>query len=201
MFTENKYYAVKKGFETGIFETWADCKKQVHGFKGCQYKSFFTLEEAIEYLDGKYTTVKKIEMPGQVQMQIIEPKKQKPEKKNIKLYVIGEPENKDAPGSYLSVLEYNNTQKVLVKSFYEEATSRQLVVSGIIDAISTVKMPCKIQIYTTTTLNVESKKNCKDNMIKGLNDLIQKSGHTIEISKNTRLVKDTIKKIQNKNII
>lgn len=47
-----KVYAVKKGKVTGIFNTWDECKKNVHGFPGAQYKSFPTLKEAEEYLGG-----------------------------------------------------------------------------------------------------------------------------------------------------
>lgn len=45
-----KVYAVKKGLKTGIFSTWEECKKQVHGFPGAQYKSFPTMQEAEAYL-------------------------------------------------------------------------------------------------------------------------------------------------------
>lgn len=45
-----KVYAVKKGLKTGIFRTWEECKKQVHGFPGAQYKSFPTMQEAEAYL-------------------------------------------------------------------------------------------------------------------------------------------------------
>lgn len=41
-----KYYAVRKGKKTGIFMTWDECKENVYGFKGAEYKSFKTKEEA-----------------------------------------------------------------------------------------------------------------------------------------------------------
>lgn len=47
-----KVYAVKKGLKTGIFSTWEECKKQVHGFPGAQYKSFPTMQEAEAYLEN-----------------------------------------------------------------------------------------------------------------------------------------------------
>lgn len=47
-----KYYAVKKGRQTGIFLTWPECQKQVSGFKGAQYKSFTSQQEAKRYLQG-----------------------------------------------------------------------------------------------------------------------------------------------------
>ncbi|MDE7254367.1 MAG: ribonuclease H family protein [Acetatifactor sp.] len=45
-----KYYAVKKGKITGVFENWAECKASVDGFPNAEYKGFATLGEAQEYL-------------------------------------------------------------------------------------------------------------------------------------------------------
>lgn len=47
---KKKVYAVKKGVNPGIYYNWDDCKKQVDGFKGAEYKSFVTEDEANEYL-------------------------------------------------------------------------------------------------------------------------------------------------------
>lgn len=51
MATKKKFYAVKKGYQTGIFLTWAECQKQTQGFKGALFKSFPTREEAEAYLN------------------------------------------------------------------------------------------------------------------------------------------------------
>ena len=50
-----KFYAVKKGYATGIFKTWDECKKQVFGYPGALYKSFRNREEAEAWLTGKKT--------------------------------------------------------------------------------------------------------------------------------------------------
>lgn len=47
-----KFYAVKEGRETGIFDSWDKCKEVVSGYKGAIYKSFNSKEEALSYLDG-----------------------------------------------------------------------------------------------------------------------------------------------------
>lgn len=41
-----KYYVVWKGLKTGIFDSWEECRKQVHGMDGALYKSFESPEEA-----------------------------------------------------------------------------------------------------------------------------------------------------------
>ena len=48
-----KYYAVKVGRKKGIFLTWEDCKEQVDGFDGADYKSFSNIKDAEAYLIDK----------------------------------------------------------------------------------------------------------------------------------------------------
>lgn len=45
---KQKYYVVWKGRKTGIFNTWAECTNQIHGFPDAIYKSFKTLQAAEE---------------------------------------------------------------------------------------------------------------------------------------------------------
>lgn len=46
-----KYYAVKNGRKTGVFETWDECKSQVAGFSGATYKSFLSKDEALKFIN------------------------------------------------------------------------------------------------------------------------------------------------------
>lgn len=48
-----KFYAVKTGHKPGIYLVWADCQAQIAGFKGSQFKSFLTREDAAAYIAGK----------------------------------------------------------------------------------------------------------------------------------------------------
>ena len=45
-----KYYAVKVGMTTGIFETWEECKASVEGYPGALYKSFKNISDAYTYM-------------------------------------------------------------------------------------------------------------------------------------------------------
>lgn len=47
-----KYYAVRKGFKTGIFTTWDECQSYVHGFSNAEFKSFSSESKAREYLNN-----------------------------------------------------------------------------------------------------------------------------------------------------
>lgn len=50
---KKKYYAVKAGKTPGVYLTWEECKNQVEGFSGAQFKGFPTLEEAEAYAGVK----------------------------------------------------------------------------------------------------------------------------------------------------
>ncbi len=58
MAKKKKFYVVWQGKHPGIFESWADCKSQIEGYKGAQYKSFATFEEAKKAYNGNYQDYK-----------------------------------------------------------------------------------------------------------------------------------------------
>ncbi len=47
---KRKYYAVRRGRNIGIYETWAACERQVKGFPGAEHQSFRTKQEAYQFL-------------------------------------------------------------------------------------------------------------------------------------------------------
>ena len=49
-----KYYCVRKGKVTGVFDSWDNCKTSVEGYPNAEFKGFATLEEAKNYLGEQY---------------------------------------------------------------------------------------------------------------------------------------------------
>ena len=45
-----KFYGVRRGRTTGVFDNWEACRKQVDKFPDAEYKSFSTREEAMAYI-------------------------------------------------------------------------------------------------------------------------------------------------------
>ena len=45
-----KYYAVRRGRQTGLFNDWESCEQQVEGFSNCEFKSFQNERDALDYL-------------------------------------------------------------------------------------------------------------------------------------------------------
>ena len=48
---KDKFYAVRKGRNPGIYFSWLECKSQIHRYPGAVYKSFECLESAENYMD------------------------------------------------------------------------------------------------------------------------------------------------------
>jgi ribonuclease HI len=46
--SKNKFFVVWEGKEPGIYLSWEECKRQIHGFEGAIYKGFATESEARE---------------------------------------------------------------------------------------------------------------------------------------------------------
>lgn len=53
MARQGGFYVVRKGRETGIFNTWSECKNQVNGYSGAVYKKFDDYEQAKSFLGHK----------------------------------------------------------------------------------------------------------------------------------------------------
>lgn len=45
-----KVYAVRKGRQSGLYETWSECSEQVTGFSGAEYKGFKSRAKATAWL-------------------------------------------------------------------------------------------------------------------------------------------------------
>lgn len=56
-------YGVKNGRAPGVYETWEECKSQVHGFPGAVYKKFLSRKEAIAFVQGEEFLVEEKEEP------------------------------------------------------------------------------------------------------------------------------------------
>ncbi len=52
-----KFYAVKRGKITGVFDGWEACKNSVDGYPGAEYKGFSSIEEAYAFMGTQECTV------------------------------------------------------------------------------------------------------------------------------------------------
>ena len=55
-----KFYGVRRGRTTGVFDSWEACRAQVYKFPGAEYKSFPTREEALAFVSPASSPIKTI---------------------------------------------------------------------------------------------------------------------------------------------
>lgn len=48
-----KFYGVRVGRVPGVYDNWDDCKAQVNGYQGAEYKSFKSRDEVDAYMTGQ----------------------------------------------------------------------------------------------------------------------------------------------------
>lgn len=51
--SKKKFYAVVRGYNAGIYDSWEQCEPEVKGYRGQVYKSFRTRMEAEQYLHDR----------------------------------------------------------------------------------------------------------------------------------------------------
>lgn len=56
---KNNFYVVWRGHNTGIFSSWDECRQQINGYPGAQYKGYPTLAAAKAAQKDGYSTVPK----------------------------------------------------------------------------------------------------------------------------------------------
>lgn len=54
MSKNKKYYVVWKGYNPGVYKSWDECKKQIHGFQDAVYRAFPNLELANAAFNDDY---------------------------------------------------------------------------------------------------------------------------------------------------
>lgn len=69
LYVKMSFYAIAKGKEIGIFNTWAECKMHTDGFKGAIFKKFLIKDEAEKFiLDNTSPNKKSVEKEFQIKI-------------------------------------------------------------------------------------------------------------------------------------
>lgn len=125
-----KVYAVKKGRKTGLFDTWEECKAQVHGFPGAQYKSFTTKKEAEEYVQGSGAD------SGRSIVDLAD---------SCTAYVDGSFDASQEAYSYGCILLYNGKRVEMSKAFYHTEDVSMRNVAGELEGAMAAMTYCQEQ--------------------------------------------------------
>jgi len=116
MAKKEKFYTVWKGKRPGIYTSWNDCKAAIKGFKGAQYKSFLSFNEAKKAFNGNYDDYKGT--------------KAKPKLSATELAKIGQPNYNSiavdaASSGNPGIMEYRGVDTQTKKELFKQGPFRQ----------------------------------------------------------------------------
>ena len=132
-----KFYAVRKGRKIGIVNTWDDCKKQVMGFSGAEYKSFLTLQEAEAFMNIKVSSIEKTDSEAQEGTAFT------PAENDIAIaYVDGSYKASTKEYASGAVLFYKGEKKTFSEKFDDPALAEMRNVAGEIEGAMIVMRYC-----------------------------------------------------------
>lgn len=117
-----KYYAVKVGMQRGIFRTWEECRINVSGYPGAEFKGFKSKAEACAYLGIAYEEEKSDDDFGQ--------KNGLNEEDCVKIYVDGSYNNAAKEFSYGIVVLRGSREEKYSRKFNDENLSAMRNVAG-----------------------------------------------------------------------
>lgn len=180
MAKRTKFYVVWKGKRPGVYTTWEDCKAAITGYKGAQYKSFSSFDEAKKAYNSNYEEYKG--------------------KKNAtssltpeQLLIIGEPNYHSiavdaASSGNPGIMEYQGvdtkTGKILFKQGpFQQGTNNIGEFLAIVHGLAFLKQHKSDRIIYTdsrTAMSWVRKKTCNTKLVetvenKGLFDLIRRA--------------------------
>jgi len=144
---KKKFYAVAAGRQTGILTDWTAAEKQVKGFPGARYKSFFSKLEAEKWLQDPVYSKKK-SLPGRTAQKDIEPEKNDAD---IVIYTDGGCSNNPGPGGYGAVIVAAGRQ-VEVSGGYRLTTNNRMEMMAAIVALRRFETSTEsIQLYSDSS--------------------------------------------------
>lgn len=153
-----RFYAVRAGRAPGIYHTWDDCKKQVDGFPGAQYKGFATEAEARSFINTSVGF-------GKVPAESVEKSANRRSKKTsfpmeqlslapennegyVVIYTDGSClKNPGGPGGYAAVIRHNETVTELVGS-EEATTNNRMEMRAAIEGLRFFAEPTAVALHT-----------------------------------------------------
>lgn len=141
--TKRKYYAVVKGRNPGMYESWSGCEGQVKGFPGNQYKGFSTKEDATDYLKEHGIVEEDVTMISELEDLSKEKKKQKQSRcHQARLEFDGASKRNPGPAGFGAVIfddETNAVVKEITGYLGDHGTNNQAEYAGLVAGLYACK--------------------------------------------------------------
>jgi ribonuclease HI len=156
---KTKFYAVRKGRQPGIYQTWTECAAQVNGYEGAQYKSFATRAEAEAYL--RATPRARASVPPVPASRAARKRSASTDAApagdppQLALYTDGGCLVNPGPGGYAAVILHKGRRLELSGGF-RRTTNNRMELMACIAGLAKLGEPCSVTLYTDSQYVVKS---------------------------------------------
>ena len=188
---KKKYYVVWNGRKKGIYGSWDECKKQIEGFNGAQYKSFENEKEAIESFAKPYA--QSITKGSSKKKAAINPDAKPPTKRSI---VVDAAWNTKTGDMEYQGFDFNTGKLLFKKGPFKDGTNNIGEFLAIVHALALLKkhgLDLPIYSDSRTAMSWVRKKKA--------NTKLEKTENNQELFDLMERAEDWLKKNSYKNII
>ncbi len=160
---KKKFYAVRVGHKTGIYSTWEECKLQVDGYPKAEYKSFPTLKNAEDYLEGIVESQPRQANRPKIAAEVTVPQFPGSRlesaggtgKSSVVIYADGACSGNPGPGGYGTVILQRSQCKELSAGF-RLTTNNRMEILGCIAGLLQLEEPSDVTIYSDSSYVVNT---------------------------------------------
>jgi ribonuclease HI len=168
----NKFYAVARGRNPGIYTQWfgeTGAEAQINGFPRARFKGFTTLDEAREWLDtfddrekltpARVPKNRQVDLPfGKIRLPVSD-KNGSPSKtkgsEEIFIYTDGACTGNPGPGGYGTVI-LDGENRVELSGGYRMTTNNRMELTAIIQGLASLKTPSRVRLYSDSKYVVDA---------------------------------------------
>jgi len=151
---KKKYYVVWSGVEPGIYESWAECKSQIDGYPGAQYKGFYDRSSAEEAFANEYKQTFGNSKPKD-SIATESDHSELLQNGKIVVYTDGSALSNPGPGGYGAVL-LDKTKRVELSGGFRKTTNNRMEMLAAITALAYLKEKSDIVLFTDSKYIVDS---------------------------------------------
>lgn len=143
---QKKYYAVARGREPGIYETWfgqGGAEEQIHGYAGARYKGFLSLTEARKWLKNPVSPKR----PALKEHTVTACDTDTIPPGTIVIYTDGGCRGNPGPGGYGAII-INGDKRIELAQGFRLTTNNRMEMMACLAALSALEKPSDVMLHS-----------------------------------------------------
>lgn len=141
------FYAVKKGRQPGVYNSWDECSEQVKGYSGAVYKKFKVESDAQAFVSGEANSSVKTLNATEDQNNIPDV----PTNEIVVLYTDGACSGNPGPGGFGYAVVIDDVLTLKGSGGLISTTNNQMELSAVIEGLKAIPKNCSVTVYTDSS--------------------------------------------------